>query len=126
MKITITENQYNVLDKNLQNDKKKKLLKNQFGLDLEGKIKQINSVYDLPVDYPRYYANEYLNLYGPMYIIDFDGFEILYHNRKPNGLLLLDPNGDYYYESEILKNVGLDNFIFTVDDLINIFFKEEQ
>ena len=67
MKILIKESQYVHLLENLE--KNKKFLSNIMGIDFTGKIEQITSTYDVPMEFDRHFANglinRYLNKFGP-------------------------------------------------------------
>ena len=143
MKIIITENQLKtVVFKNINesNEKNKIFLKDKFGIDLDGKIKMVQSYEDLPLTlashwYPEDF-NKMLNFGGPFYTLDITkGYKIgntyvnklyLYRPRVDGSSYLVDQDGYNKAESTFLENLGVDVIGLTIKDLINIYFKEEE
>lgn len=116
MKILITENQL------------EKFIKDKLGLDLGGKIHMVTNKDDLPKEFMFIYwggsqvFNKYLNLYGPMYVIESPYGNFMYQNR--NGKIdIFDTEYNHHSERDVLKALGINPLWgFGIDDLINIYF----
>jgi hypothetical protein len=117
MKYLITEN------------KLKTFLKKEFGVDFTGKIKQVTSNYDLPFVFDDYITpkllNLYLNLNGPMYVIDVMGGLWLYQNQGDN-IFLMNERGYNHSPEPLLHEIGIDVMGLSIDDLIDLYFEEEN
>lgn len=83
MKIIINQKQKKLLVESQDEFLKNFLIKN--GLDFTNKISIIQSSYDIPLEFSRVSPPEYtrsmLNFYGPMFLIDFEGEELIYQDR---------------------------------------------
>jgi hypothetical protein len=121
------------------NDKNKIFLKDKFGIDLDGKIKMIQSYEDLPLMFASHYYpkdfNRMLNDGGPFYVMNITkGYKIgnkyvnklyLYRPRVDGSSFLVDQDGYNKAESTFLENLGVDVIGLTIKDLVNMYFKEE-
>ena len=122
------------------NDKNKIFLKDKFGIDLDGKIKMIQSYEDLPLMFASHYYpkdfNRMLNDGGPFYVLNITkGYKIgnkyvnklyLYRPRVDGSSFLVDQDGYNKAESTFLENLGVDVMGLTIKDLVNIYFNEED
>ena len=122
------------------NDKNKIFLKDKFGIDLDGKIKMIQSYEDLPLMFASHYYpkdfNRMLNDGGPFYVMNITkGYKIgnkyvnklyLYRPRVDGSSFLVDQDGYNKAESTFLENLGVDVMGLTIEDLVNIYFNEED
>lgn len=121
---------------NESNEKNKIFLKDKFGIDLDGKIKMVQSYEDLPLTlashwYPEDF-NKMLNVGGPFYTINITkGYKIgntyvnklyLYRARVDGSSFLIDQDGYNKAESTFLENLGVDVMGLTIKDLVNIYF----
>jgi len=125
---------------NESNEKNKIFLKNKFGIDLDGKIKMIQSYEELPLAFTSHFYpedfNSMLNAGGPFYVMNITkGYKIgntyvnklyLYRPRVDGSSYLVDQDGYNKAESTFLENLGVDVMGLTIKDLINIYFKEED
>jgi hypothetical protein len=127
MKILIKESQYVHLLENLE--KNKKFLSNIMGIDFTGKIEQITSTYDVPMEFDRHFANgminRYLNKFGPMYLFELDGYEYLYLDMGDHEKFI-DEKGNIFIENEIPERLGLDEIGLRFSNIIDLYFKEEE
>jgi hypothetical protein len=127
MKILIKESQYVHLLENLE--KNKKFLSNIMGIDFTGKIEQITSTYDVPMEFDRHFANgminRYLNKFGPMYLFELDGYEYLYLDMGDHEKFI-DEKGNIFIENEIPERLGIDIMGLRFSDIINMYFNEEE
>jgi hypothetical protein len=112
-------------------DKFKKFLKNHFEIDLDGKIKEINRFSQIP----NSFKEKYLSLstprafqdkiqFGPMYLIQFDKGVLA--NRQylyQNGTYLMDQDGNFWSETNIMDSLGINIMGLNVDDLIDIYYE---
>ena len=115
---------------NESEDKKKKFLKDKFGLDLTDKIKIVTSVYDVPMEFDDVIGPEaikrYLNFFGPMYLIRYDGIDYLYQDRGGEyGEVIFGSDDSEYYDNEFAEKLGIDILGFTISDLVDIYFGKE-
>jgi hypothetical protein len=131
----------NRISENISKSEKNKIfLKDKFGIDLDGKIRMIQSYEELPLVfashfYPRDF-NRMLNNGGPFYVMSINkGYKIgntyvnklyLYRPRVDGSSYLVDQDGYNKAESTFLENLGVDVIGLTIKDLINIYFKEEE
>ena len=85
-------------------EKNKKFLTNLMGIDFTGKIEQITSIYDVPMEFDRYIStgmiNRYLNKFGPMYLFELDGHRYLYLDVGDHEKFI-DEKGNVFIENEI-------------------------
>jgi hypothetical protein len=126
MKILIKESQYVYLLENLE--KNKKFLTNVMGMDFTGKIKQVTSTYDVPMEFDNNISpsviKSHLNSDGPMYLFELDDKKFLYQD-KGHVDFFIDQNG-YYYNDEIARVLGIDIMGLRFSDIINMYFNEEE
>ena len=122
------------------NDKNKNFLKDKFGIDLDGKIRMIQSYEDLPLVFASHFYpkdfNRMLNNGGPFYVLNINkGYKIgnqyvnklyLYRPRVDGSSYLVDQDGYNKAESTFLENLGVDVMGLTIKDLVNIYFNEED
>jgi len=122
------------------NEKNKNFLKDKFGIDLDGKIRMIQSYEDLPLMFASHYYpkdfNRMLNDGGPFYVLNINkGYKIgnkyvnklyLYRPRVDGSSFLVDQDGYNKAESTFLENLGVDVMGLTIKDLVNIYFNEED
>ena len=125
---------------NESNEKNKIFLKDKFGIDLDGKIRMIQSYEELPLVFASHFYpkdfNRMLNDGGPFYVMSINkGYKIgntyvnklyLYRPRVDGSSYLVDQDGYNKAESTFLENLGVDVIGLTIKDLINIYFKEED
>ena len=127
MKILIKESQYVYLLENLE--KNKKFLTKVMGIDFTGKIEQITSTYDVPMEFDRYIStgmiNRYLNKFGPMYLFELDGHRYLYLDVGDHEKFI-DEKGNVFIENEIPERLGLDEIGLRFSNIIDLYFKEED
>jgi hypothetical protein len=127
MKYYMTQNLPNV---NESYGKAKNFLKDNFGIDFAGLIKQITSSYDVPkvffdnVIHPRT-INQWLNYWGPMYIFELDGTKYLYQDRR-DFEYFIDQEGYEYMDNEIPEKLGIAEMGFTFSDILDMYFEEEN
>jgi hypothetical protein len=126
MKILIKESQYVYLLENLE--KNKKFLTNVMGMDFTGKIKQVTSTYDVPMEFDNNISpsviKSHLNSDGPMYLFELDDKKFLYQD-KGHVDFFIDQNG-YYYNDEIARALGIDIMGLRFSDIIDMYFNEEE
>ena len=125
---------------NESTEKNKKFLKDKFEIDLDGKIKMIQSYEDLPLVFASHFYpkdfNRMLNDGGPFYVLNINkGYKIgntyvnklyLYRPRVDGSSYLVDQDGYNKAESTFLENLGVDVMGLTIEDLVNIYFNEED
>ena len=125
---------------NESTEKNKKFLKDKFEIDLDGKIKMIQSYEDLPLVFASHFYpedfNRMLNDGGPFYVLNINkGYKIgnkyvnklyLYRPRVDGSSYLVDQDGYNKAESTFLENLGVDVMGLTIKDLVNIYFNEED
>ena len=123
---------------NESNNKNKTFLKDKFGIDLDGKIKMIQSYEDLPLMFASHYYpkefNRMLNDGGPFYVMNITkGYKIgnkyvnklyLYRPRVDGSSFLVDQDGYNKAESTFLENLGVDVMGMTIKDLVDLYFEE--
>jgi len=127
MKIIITESQYKTLIES--HDKAKQFLKNNFGFDFAGRIKQITSSHDVPMEFDEGVGystiNMYLNYWGPMYLFELDGVKYLYQDRG-DFEMFIDEEGYDYVDNEIPEKLGIDIMGLRFSDIVNMYLTEEN
>ena len=127
MKILIKESQYVYLLENLE--KNKKFLTKVMGIDFTGKIEQVTSIYDIPMEFDKHTSsktlNSYLNKYGPMYLFEYGGIKYLYQDRGTHELFI-DENGNLHFKNEIPEMLGIDEMGLRFSNIIDLYFKEEE
>jgi hypothetical protein len=110
-------------------EKNKKFLTNLMGIDFTGKIEQITSTYDVPMEFDRHFANgminRYLNKFGPMYLFELDGYEYLYLDMGDHEKFI-DEKGNIFIENEIPERLGIDVMGLRFSNIIDLYFKEED
>ena len=143
MKIIITENQlktvlFQNINESTSNDKNKIFLKDEFGVDLDGKIKMIQSYEELPLMFASHYYpkdfNSMLNDGGPFYVMNITkGYKI--GNKYVNKLYLYQDRGDfemfidedgYWNKDEIPEKLGIGVLGLRFSDIIDMYFYEED
>ena len=126
MKFIIKESQYVYILENLE--KNKKFLTNVMGMDFTGKIKQVTSSYDVPMEFDNNISpsviKSHLNSDGPMYLFELDDKKFLYQD-KGHVDFFIDQNG-YYYNDEIARVLGIDIMGLRFSDIIDMYFNEEE
>ena len=127
MKYIIKESQYVYLVENLE--KNKRFLKNKLGIDFTGKIQQITSTYDFPMEFDQGISPEmvrrYLNFFGPMYLFELDGKKYVYQDRGDYDFFM-DEEGFDYVDNEIPEILGIDVMGLRFSDIINMYFNEGE
>lgn len=107
----------------------KNFLKNKFNFDLTGKIKMITSTHDLPEKFkfidPQI-IRSYLNKFGPIFIINFDGRNYLYQSQEGNRELVADEYDRVYPIHIFMDILGVRELGLGVQDLIDMYFEEEN
>jgi len=112
-------------------DKLKKFLKKQFGVDLTGDVEMITSVHQIPSVFARHFSTSeitrHLNHYGPMYTVRIDktGETFLIHDRGGNELYIYTSLGYRINEEIFFERIGMEPII-SVMDLIDQYYKEED
>jgi hypothetical protein len=131
MKYIIKESQYVYLLENL--DKNKKFLNNLMGMDFTGKIKQVTSSYDVPMEFDDVIGPDgirrYLNFWGPMYLIEIDGMRFLYQDRVHTDIRFewfLGEDGIDYVDNEIPEKLGIDIIGLRFSDILDMYFNEGE
>lgn len=143
MKIIITEIQlktviFQNINESTSKEKNKNFLKDKFGIDV--KIKMIQSYEDLPLVFASHFYpksfNRMLNDGGPFYVLNINkGYKIgntyvnklyLYRPRVDGSSYLVDQDGYNKAESTFLENLGIDVMGLTIEDLIDLYFNEED
>ena len=105
----------------------KKVLKKNFNLDLTGKIKMITSRKQLPYPFseiPIRIINNYLNNYGPMFLITFNDDKYLCQ-KMGEKWLIADENDREFTEFQFMKRLGIEVLGLPFDLIINEYFVEE-
>ena len=114
---------------NESTDKNKKLLKDIIGFDFSNRIKQINSSYDIPMEFDDCIGggmiNRYLNFWGPMYLFSLRGSKILYQDRGDFEWFMYDDCIEYV-DNEIPEKLGISIMGLRFSDIINMYFEEEE
>ena len=109
----------------------KKIIFNNFDIDLDGKIKQINRYSEIP----KSFTEQYLSLstpktfqdklsFGPMYLIHFNKYKIA--NKQylyQSGTDLMDQDGNFWSGNQLMKLLGLNVMGLKIDDLIDIYYQ---
>jgi hypothetical protein len=110
-------------------EKNKRFLKKKLGIDFTGKIEQVTSVYDVPMEFDRYIStgmiNRYLNKFGPMYLFELDGYKYLYLDVGVHEKFI-DEKGNVFIENEIPERLGIDIMGLRFSDIIDLYFSEED
>ena len=128
MKIIISERQQKLLVES-RNEKIKKFLKKTLGFDFTGRIEQITSTYDVPMEFDDGISPEiirqFLNYFGPMYLFELDGVKYLYQDRGDYEWFINEEGYDYV-DNEIPEKLGISIAGLKFSDVINSFFDEEN
>jgi hypothetical protein len=115
MKYLITENQI------------KRIIKKNFGLDLTDNISMVTNQLELPFEFtqyiPRKILNQYLNVYGPMYVITTPKNMYLGQERA-NGWIFSDSKDRLVSEREIMKELGIHPLGLTMNDVIDTYIND--
>jgi hypothetical protein len=109
--------------------KAKNFLRDNFGFDFSGRIEQITSTYDVPMEFDNGISPEmirqFLNYFGPMYLFELDGIKYLYQDRGDYEWFI-DEEGYDYVDNEIPEKLGIAEMGFTFSDILNMYFEEEE
>jgi hypothetical protein len=126
MKYYMTQNLPNV---NESYDKAKNFLRDNFGFDFSGRIQQITSTYDVPMEFDDGISPEmirqFLNYFGPMYLFELDDIKYLYQDRD-DFEWFIDEEGYDYVDNEIPEKLGIAEMGFRFSDILDIYFEEEN
>ena len=126
MNIIITESQYKILIES--HDKNKKLINRMVGFDFSGRIEQITSTYDVPMEFDDGIGPEmirqFLNYFGPMYLFELDGVKYLYQDRGDHEWFI-DEEGYDYVDDEIPEKLGIYEMGLRFSDILDMYFEEE-
>ncbi len=110
-------------------EKNKKFLTKVMGIDFTGKIKQITSTYDVPMEFdrniPSAMVNRYLNKFGPMYLFELDGYKYLYLDVGSHEKFI-DEKGNIFIENEIPERLGIDVMGLRFSNILDLYFSEED
>jgi hypothetical protein len=110
-------------------EKNKRFLKKKLGIDFTGKIEQVTSTYDVPMEFdrniPSAMVNRYLNKFGPMYLFELDGKKYLYLDVGVHEKFI-DEKGNVFIENEIPERLGIDIMGLRFSDIIDLYFSEED
>jgi len=126
------------INESTSKDKNKIFLKDKFGIDLDGKIRMIQSYEELPLVFASHFYpedfNSMLNAGGPFYVMNITkGYKIgntyvnklyLYRPRVDGSSYLVDQDGYNKAESTFLENLGVDVMGMTIKDLVDLYFEE--
>jgi hypothetical protein len=109
------------------NERTKRFLKNN-GIDFAGRIKQITSSHDVPMEFDDGIAPStirmWLNYWGPMYLVNIDGNDYLYQDRG-DFEMFLDEEGVDYVDNEIPEKLGIAEMGFRFSDILDLYFEED-
>ena len=126
MKYYMTQNLPNV---NESYGKAKNFLRDNFGFDFSGRIQQITSTYDVPMEFDDGISPEmirqFLNYFGPMYLFELDGVKYLYQGRGDYEWFI-DEEGYDYVDNEIPEKLGISEMGFRFSDILDMYFQEEE
>ena len=110
------------------NERTKRFLKNKLNIDFGNSIKQITSSYDVPFQFDECLygssINRYLNIWGPMYLFEFDGKKYLYQDRGEFEWFMSADCWDYV-DNEIPEKLGIDEMGFRFSDILDMYFEED-
>jgi len=109
----------------------KKIIKNNFEIDFNGKIKEINRYSEIP----KSFLEKYLSLntpksfqdkiqFGQMYLIDVYKDKVI--NKKylyQSGSDLMDQDGEFWSENQLMGLLGLNLMGLNINDLIDIYYE---
>jgi hypothetical protein len=127
MKIIISETQNKFLFES-RKEKLKKFLKDKFNIDFTDKIEMITSMYDVPSDFnviESSFVRKYLNFWGPMYYFSLDGTKFLYQDRGSYEWFM-DENGFELKDDEIIKLLDIDKMGLRFNDILKLYFEENN
>jgi hypothetical protein len=116
---------------NLNHNKIKNFIKNNFEIDLNGKIKEINRYSEIP----KSFSEKYISLstpkafqdkikFGQMYLIDVYKDKVI--NKKylyQSGSDLMDQDGEFWSENQLMGLLGLNLMGLNINDLIDIYYE---
>lgn len=107
--------------------KLKEFLRNVSGIDLTDKIDIVTSTYDLPMEFDRVMTptvlRQYLNHFGPMFIIRGPKKTFLYQNQSGR-IVIADSNDRTYSENSLMSHLGIPPMGLSIDDIINTYYTE--
>ena len=125
--IVDSTNNNRLLDESI--DKNKKLINGIIGFDFTGRIEQITSSYDAPMNFDECLygesINRYLNFWGPMYLFELDGVKYLYQDRGEFEFFM-DEGCWEYVDDEIPEKLGIAILGLRFSDIVDMYFKEEE
>ena len=118
-----------ICENDSKTEKDKRFLKNKLGIDFTGKIEQITSTYDVPMEFDEYISSNlirrYLNNYGPMYLFELDGKKYLYQDMGKYEWFLREDGFDYT-NNEIPEKPGIAIMGLKFSDILDLYFTEEE
>lgn len=118
-----------ICENDSKTEKDKRFLKNKLGIDFTGKIEQITSTYDVPMEFDEYISSNlirrYLNNYGPMYLFELDGEKYLYQDMGKYEWFLRE-DGFVYTNNEIPEKPGIAIMGLKFSDILDLYFTEEE
>lgn len=107
--------------------KLKDFIKKRFGIDLTNKIEMVQTKWDVPMEFDDAISgtllNQYLNKYGPMFLIKIKNREYLYQDQSGH-TFILHPSGFDFTELEFMKKLGIEDLGLSMRDLIDMYFEE--
>jgi hypothetical protein len=110
-------------------DKAKNFLRDSFGFDFSGRIEQITSTYDVPMEFDECFGSEsiklWLNFWGPMYLFELDDIKYLYQDRGEFEWFIDEYCNDYV-DNEIPEKLGIAEMGFSFSDILNMYFEESE
>jgi len=104
----------------------KSILKDKFGVDLTGKIEEINFYEEIPPGF-RYYIpskviNRWFNQHGPIYVFtNHAGMKFLYQNQYGEDKILSDSAGNVPTLSDFKDYMEIPEVGLSISDLINLY-----
>lgn len=103
----------------------KHIIKKFFKKDFSEKIQMIQNWDDLSYKFKKVFGlkrrfNNYLNMFGPMYIILVDGIEYLTQNRK-QGWDIVDDNNNSISEDELMNLLGISTLGISMNEFIDAY-----
>jgi hypothetical protein len=116
MKYVITESKLN------------KFLKSLLGTDLSNVISIVTNTGDLPMEFVRIITpktlNNFLNHYGPMFVIRTRKNMYLTQDRGKDGRIIVNQNDYQVTETDVMKDLKIEQLGLSINDLINAWDKQ--